>query len=157
MKFAQFRMERTQARQCIIATAFLFVISASASAEPKGPETVDSPSADEQEALNTVSQRTTGYNSHDIVAFLAAHSEEVQIYEFPDRKIGVGRAHLKRIFGPQFERGKDHVEVLRQIAIGNRVVSYENISIDQEIERLAAVYTVEHGEITSLRLIESND
>lgn len=157
MRLAQFKIEKLQARRCIIIVALQFVISGSATAELVESESAVTPSAVEQEALEKVAQRIAGYNSHDIEVFLAAHAEDVQIYEFPDEKIGVGRAHLRRIFGPQFESGIGHIEVPHQIAIGNRIVSYEFITIGQEIERLVTVYTVENGGITSLRLIESND
>ncbi len=155
MEIAQFRIGKIQKRRCSIFAALLFVLPTVGSAESDGPETSSTPSAVEQAALDKVAQRIAGYNSHDIDAFLAAHAEEVQIYEYPDRKIGVGREHLQRIFGPQFALGQGHVEVQQQIAIGNRVISYEYATIDQEVERLVVVYTVENGEITSFRLIES--
>jgi hypothetical protein len=159
MKFAQISRKEMQARCCATIAALLFVITTSsyAAAQLHESESVVSPNPEEQEALDIVSQRIAGYNSHDIEAFLAAHAEQVQIFEFPERKIGVGRAHLKSIFAPQFELGKGHVEVLGQFAIGNRVVSHEHITVDGIVERLVTVYTVEKGVITSFRLIESSN
>ena len=148
-----------QARRCSTIAVLLFVIAASSGAAAQSSESEDvvAPNSEEQKALDIVAQRISGYNSHDIEVFLAAHAEQVQIYEFPERKIGVGRAHLKRIFAPQFELGKGHVEVLGQFAIGNRVVSHEYVTVDRIVERLVTVYTVEKGVITSFRLIESSD
>ena len=159
MKFAQVRRKEVQARRCSTIAVLLFVIATSsdAAAQSSESEVVVSPNSEEQKALDIVAQRISGYNSHDIEVFLAAHAEQVQIYEFPERKIGVGRAHLKRIFAPQFELGKGHVEVLGQFAIGNRVVSHEYITVDRIAERLVIVYTVEQGVITSFRLIESGN
>jgi hypothetical protein len=159
MRSAQIGRKEMQSRRCATIAAFLFVAitSSCAAAQPHESGNVVSPNLEEQEALRVVAQRIAGYNSHDIAVFLAAHAEQVQIYEFPERKIGVGRAHLKRIFAPQFELGKGHVEVLGQFAIGNRVVSRENITVDQIVERLVTVYTVEKGVITSFRLIESSN
>jgi len=148
-----------QVRRCSTIAVLLFVIATSsgATAQSSESEDVDSPNSEEQKALDIVAQRIAGYNSHDIEVFLAAHAEQVQIYEFTERKIGVGRAHLKRIFAPQFELGKGHVEVLGQFAIGNKVVSHEYITVDRTADRLVTVYTVEHGVITSFRLIESGN
>jgi hypothetical protein len=159
MRSAKISRKEMQARRCATIATLLFVVitSSFAAAQPNESDSIVSRNSEEQEAIRIVGQRIAGYNSHDIAVFLAAHAEQVQIYEFPERKIGVGRAHLKLIFAPQFELGKGHVEVLGQYAIGNRVVSRENITVDQMVERLVTVYTVEKGVITSFRLIESSD
>lgn len=149
-----------QNRQCVIIAAVLLGLVATSGAVAEREETgrrVNSASHEEQAALNCVAQRIAGYNAHDIDAFLAAHAEQVRIYEFPEKEIGQGRAHLKRIFEPQFDREQGHVEVMGQFVIGNKVVSYEHVTVGQHVERLVTVYTVENGVIASFRLIESNE
>lgn len=107
-----------------------------------------------QAALAAVARRINGYNAHDLPAFLAAHAEDVDIIEYPDQQIGIGHKHLTFVFADQFERGHGHIEVLHQITVGNRVISHEHITVDERVERLVIVYTVEAGLITSFRLIE---
>lgn len=108
----------------------------------------------EQAMLDVVAKRISAYNAHNIQQFLAAHDEDVGIYEYPERLIGEGRSHLQRIFAPQFARGEGAVEVVMQRVLGNRVVSEEYATVDGETEHLIIIYTIENGRITSLRLIE---
>jgi len=112
---------------------------------------------EEVAVLNVVALRIAAYNAHNIESFVTAHAENVQIYEFPEKKIGEGRAHLKRIFGPQFARGAGLIQVKGQFVIGDKVVSQELVTIDNVTERIIAIYTVENGVINSVRLIESED
>ena len=123
--------------------------SAGVYAEPSNPE--------KSNALDVVALRIAAYNSHDIDSFLAAHAEQVRIYEYPDKKIGEGRAHLKRIFEPQFAEGLGSVDVKGQFVIGNNVASHEVVTVDGRIENLVIIYTVENSEIVSYRLLESDE
>lgn len=111
----------------------------------------------EQRALAVVARRIDAYNAHDIETFLLAHAEDVQIIEYPDKRIGTGRSHLEWIFGPQFEQGLGSIEILYQTAIGNTIISHERISIGDDIETLVAIYTVENSVIVAVRLIEMED
>lgn len=110
----------------------------------------------EQAALDVVARRIAAYNAHDIDAYLATHAELVQIYEYPDDRIGEGRNHLKRIFEPQFARGAGRIEVRGQFVLGNIVVSRESATVDNKTEQLITIYQVENQQIVSYRLIESN-
>lgn len=112
---------------------------------------------EEVAVLNVVALRIAAYNAHNIESFVTAHAENVQIYEFPEKKVGEGRAHLKRIFEPQFARGAGLIQVKGQFVIGDKVVSQELVTVDNVSERIIAIYTVENGVIHSVRLIESED
>ena len=133
----------------VFLVASLNMAAAGVYAEPSNPE--------KSNALDVVALRIAAYNSHDIDSFLAAHAEQVQIYEYPDKKIGEGRAHLRRIFEPQFAEGLGSVDVKGQFVVGNNVASHEVVTVDGRIENLVIIYTVENGEITSYRLLESDE
>ena len=133
----------------VFLVASLSMAAAGVYAEPSNLE--------KSNALDVVALRIVAYNSHDIDSFLAAHAEQVQIYEYPDKKIGEGRAHLRRIFEPQFAQGLGSVDVKGQFVIGNKVASHEVVTVDGRIENLVIIYTVENGEIVSYRLLESEE
>lgn len=110
----------------------------------------------EKAVLEPVTKRIQSFNEHNLDSYLAAHKENVRIFEFPDKAIGVGRSHLKRIFGPLFERGVGSVEVVHQVVIDNRVISEELLSFGSgPSETVVAVYTIDHGLISSIYLVES--
>ena len=104
---------------------------------------------------DAVKKRIHAFNNHDLNGYLAAHHENVKIYEFPDRSVGVGHAHLKRIFGYLLERGIGKIEVRYQVTIDNKVISEEHISFGaKDAETIVAIYTVEDNLITSVYLVE---
>lgn len=110
----------------------------------------------ERAALAAVARRIDSYNRHDVEAYLAAHHEKVQIYEYPDKVAGRGRSHLRRIFAPLLERGIGSVRVRNQTVIANTVISEEYVAYGGNGEQhVVALYTVEDDLITSYRLIES--
>ena len=110
----------------------------------------------ERSALEAVKRRIDAFNDHDIDRYLAAHHEDVQIFEFPDKSIGVGRAHLQRIFGPLLEKGIGKTEVRHQVAIENKIVSEEQTNFGStQPETIVAIYTVKEGLISSIYLVEA--
>ena len=115
------------------------------------------PTAIEKAALAVVAKRIDGYKNHDVDAYLAAHDEDLEIYEYPTKSIGHGRSHLKKIFGPMLEQGIGTIIVKHQSAIGNTVVSEEYVGYGgPELQHIVAIYTVENGLITTVRLVESD-
>lgn len=110
--------------------------------------------ANPQAAVNT---RIENYNRHDFEGFLQAHAENVEIYSYPQRLLGTGRAHLRNVLAGRFNDRAVQVEVLSQIVFDRFVVSDEIIrdkGSNNQIEHYVAVYEVVDDQIVSLRLIE---
>lgn len=139
-----------------ITVVFLLIPAVGQAGETVAEDKANTPT--ERAALAAVAKRIDGFNSYNLAAYLAAHQENVRIYEYPDKAIGDGRSHLKRIFGPLLEQGIGRIDVQKQVAIANTVVSEENISYGgDEVRHIVAIYTVHDGLISSYRLIESPD
>lgn len=151
-------MFRSYLLMCLIASTLLILL-------PACNRGVDGDVADdktrtpnEPAALAAVAKRIEGFNNHNLDAYLAAHQEDVQIYEYLNIEIGSGRSHLKKIFGPFLEQGIGEIRVEHQVAIGNIVISDEYVSYGgSDVQHLVAIYNVERGLITSIRLVESQD
>lgn len=108
----------------------------------------------EQKALNVVSKRNEAYNSHDLEAFLATYDEDVKIYTYPDELMGEGVERLRQIFGDQFSQKDGKIRVHSEHAVGNIVMNDATESFFGIEQRVLAIYTIENGLITELRLIE---
>jgi putative hydrolase of HD superfamily len=121
---------------------------------PGAQAQVSQPVATEEGARMAVARRIDAFNAHDIDAYVAAHAENLGIYEYPDRQLASQREHLRRIFGPGLERGEGSVDVLGQWVLGNVVVSEEILKRPGRTEHLIILYTVENGLIAEYRLIE---
>ena len=111
-------------------------------------------SATAQAALAAVARRIDAFNAHDTEAYLRAHHADVQIYEYPDRKVGEGRSHLERIFGPMLHAGVGRVVVNEQFVLANTVVSDETLTLGGAPTHVIVIYTVEDDLIVAYRLIE---
>ena len=137
-----------------LAAILMFVCSIAHAAEPSQDGRLAN--SVERSALEAVKRRIDAFNDHDIDGYLAAHHEDVQIFEFPDKSIGVGRAHLQRIFGPLLEKGIGKTEVRHQVAIENKIVSEEQTNFGStQPETIVAIYTVKEGLISSIYLVEA--
>ena len=138
--------------RCTLAAVLLVILAGCGAIPP--PASVRIATAEEQAALHLVNRRIAAYNAHDIEAFLAVYDENVRIIVYPERVLGEGRERMRRIFGPQFEKGEGVIEVLGQHVLGNTVVSDEDIRIGSQDDRNIAIYTIRNGLIAEVRLIE---
>lgn len=111
----------------------------------------------ERAALDVVARRTAAYNDHDIDAFLATYDAKVRVYEFPDKLLGVGKARMRDIFGPQFTENDGQIVVHSQHALDNTVVSDETTTVYGHTEHNIGIYTVSEGLIIEVRLIEPSE
>ncbi|MEO1336321.1 MAG: nuclear transport factor 2 family protein [Myxococcota bacterium] len=112
-------------------------------------------SAFESAARLAVNRRIRAFNRHDLKAYLDAHHPNVRIYVYPDRLLGQGRSHLRRIFEPNFQKKDGRIDVIGQFVVDNFVVSDENLVLGDTSERLVSIYEVVQGRVASLRLIEA--
>lgn len=104
--------------------------------------------------IDIVNQRMAAHNNHDLAAFLATYSDEIQIYNFPNNKIGKkGKAHLKSIFEPLFASAAVSVELHQQIEQGKYVINEETVLRQGEKFRYVSIYEVKDGLIQSVRFI----
>lgn len=115
------------------------------------------PTQKDQSPLDIVNQRMTAHNNHDLDAFLSFYSEEIQIYNFPDRKIGrKGKAHLQSIFEPLFKAADVSVDIHTQIEQGRYVINEETVIRQGETFRYVSIYEVVDGLIKSVRFIRES-
>lgn len=103
--------------------------------------------------LAIVNQRMAAYNRHDIDEFLDLYSDDIAIFTYPDRHLGQGRDHLKRIFEPLFAEGKAHVEVHAQIVKDSFVINHETVDYGDRQVEYVSIYEVRDGLIQSVRFV----
>ncbi|MEM7762445.1 MAG: nuclear transport factor 2 family protein [Pseudomonadota bacterium] len=104
--------------------------------------------------LQIVNARMAAYNAHDIDAFLAVYSEDIQIYTYPNIALGTkGKAHLRGIFEPLFDEGQVNVEIHQQITQGNYVINHETVSFAGKDTKYVSIYEVKDGLIVSVQFV----
>ena len=106
-----------------------------------------------REPLAVVNERMAAYNTHDMPAFLAAYSPEVAIYRYPDRLLGTGHTHLRRLFADLFVTKGVHVDVTQQIERQEYVLNDEQVRYGDKTVRYVSIYEVKNGVIVAVRFV----
>ncbi len=77
-----------------------------------------------------VSKQLNAYNDRDIDAFLDCYSDDVEIYEFPDKLINKGKDELKSVYIDFFKRAgkKLHCKIEDRLIYGNYVFDKETLT-----------------------------
>ncbi len=103
--------------------------------------------------IEIVNQRMTAYNSHAIEPFMELYADNVEIFTYPDRSLGKGKKHVRKIFEPMFSEGEVHVEIHEQMEKDSYVVNHETVSYAGDDTKYVSIYEVKNGLIQSVRFV----
>ena len=110
-------------------------------------------------AEDLVQQQLNGYNARDIDAFLAPYSDDIEIYDFPDKLRKKGKDHIRNGYVNMFNNTPNlHCELKNRIILGNTVVDQEFITgfgNKDPLEALA-IYKIEHGKIAKVYFVQKD-
>ena len=118
---------------------------------------VPAAAADPNAAESVVQTQLNAYNARDIDAFLTTYSDDVEVYDFPDRLRFKGkpamRARYTRVFGDQ----SLHATVSKRIAMDNTVIDHEHVRLlfpdGPGTLNAVAIYDVREGKIAKVTFI----
>ncbi len=101
-----------------------------------------------------VQKQLDAYNRRDIDAFVATFSDDVAVYEFPNELRYTGVAELRNRYSAFFEKtGNLHSKIVKRIVIGNKVIDEEEVTANDAIFKVVAVYEVAEGRIHKMTFI----
>ena len=103
--------------------------------------------------LDVVNLRMSAYNQHNLDAFLETYSDEIEVFTYPDKLLGKGKNHIKKIFESMFEEGIVKVEIHHQIAKDSYVINHETVTYGDSKTEYVSIYEVKNGLITSVRFV----
>jgi hypothetical protein len=130
------------------------VICSVVRAETTAPVKVEPQSPNGASPAAIVQRQLDAYNARNIDAFAELFSEDVEVYDFPNKLSLKGRAALKEQYGMVFERApKLHCDLLNQIVQGNTVIYQERCTGFPKVIDAVAIYEVDNGKITRMTLI----
>ena len=104
-------------------------------------------------ATMIVNKRIETYNKHETDDFLDLYDDEVKIYTYPDRLLGKGKDHLRKLFEPLFDQGVVSVEVHQQMAKDSYVINHETVDYGDSKVEYVSIYEVRNGKIKSVRFV----
>jgi len=103
--------------------------------------------------VEVVNLRMKHYNDHRIDAILALYSDDIEVYTYPNRLLGKGKSHLRRVLDDIFADTTVRVTISHQIAKDGYVVNEELVSYAGNPTQYVSIYEVRDGLIRSVRFI----
>ncbi len=90
------------------------------------------------------------YNERDLEAFLSVYSDDVKVYQFPDKLLYTGKEKMRKNYRGYFEKSPNlHCKLVNRIVEGKYVVDKERVTGargDNEL-KATALYEVADGKI----------
>ena len=106
-------------------------------------------------AEEIVKQQLDAYNSRDIKGFLVTYSEDVKLYEYPNKITEEGQNALRNRYESFFARTPDlNREIKNRIIIGNKVIDEEYLTMNGNNLSAVVIYEIVQGKISKVTFIQ---
>lgn len=103
----------------------------------------------------TVQRQLNAYNARSLEAFLDTYSDDVELYNFPNKLISKGKEALRSTYGEMFRNLKYlHCKIEKRIVLGNKIIDHERVKFNDQTVQAVAVYEVENGKIVRVTFLE---
>lgn len=115
---------------------------------------------DKSETAEQVVQRQLeAYNARDIDAFMATYSDDIELYNYPNKLISKGKESMRKGYARMFDKVTElHCTIVKRIVLGNKVIDQESVKGFPNWKKngpleAVAVYTVTNGLISKVTFI----
>ncbi len=106
------------------------------------------------DAEKVVQEQLNAYNSRNIEAFVNTYSDDIKVFDFPNKPSFKGKDKIHESYGSFFESTPDlNCEIKNRIVIGNKVIDEEFLTINGINYNVVAIYEVENGKIANVTFI----
>ncbi len=106
--------------------------------------------------MEVVNKRMEFYNLHNFSEFIQLYEDDVKIYTYPDKLLGIGTDNITSIFKPKFASKSIHVEIVSQMNNGNYVINHEIVTENGIDTKYVSIYEVKDGLIKSVKFVRDN-
>lgn len=101
-----------------------------------------------------VQRQLNAYNARNIDAFMATYSDDVELFNFPDKPISKGKEAMRKNYTAMFTNLKKlHCYIEKRIVIGNKIIDHERVKFDDRTVHAVAIYEVNDGLITRVTFV----
>ena len=104
-----------------------------------------------------VQAQLDAYNAHDVNAFLATYSDDVELFEHPGKLLAKGLGQMRERYALRFKEANLHAVITKRIVMGNVVVDHEKIARTfpegTGVSEAVAIYQVQDRKISKVWLL----
>ena len=102
-----------------------------------------------------VQSQLDAYNARDIDAFMTTYSDNIELFNFPNKLFQKGASKMTASYGKFFDSTPDlRCEIKNRIVIGNKVIDEEFVTVNGSNFSAVAIYEVENGKIAKVTFIK---
>lgn len=114
----------------------------------------------ERTARRLAQEQLDAYNNRDIDAFMKPYSDDVKVYQFPDKLLYEGNGPMRDQYARYFGMTPDlHATLVNRIVQGNTVIDQEEVTrvTGEEPAKAIAIYKIKNGKIAEVYFIKPQD
>lgn len=101
-----------------------------------------------------VQNKVTAYNERDLDAFAYTFSDDVKVYDYPNKLRYQGKKELRRRYGALFDNTPDlKCVIVRRIESGNKVIDEELVTMNEKKVNSVVIYEITNGKIVSMTFL----
>lgn len=101
-----------------------------------------------------VQKQVDAYNDRDIEAFANTFSDDVKVYDYPNKLRYQGKKQLIRRYAALFDNTPNlNCTIVKRIESGNKVIDEESVIINERKVSGVAIYEVKNGKIVSMTFL----
>ncbi len=105
----------------------------------------------EESPANIVQKRLNAYNTRNIETFMDAYSNDIKLYNYPNKLFLDNWTDMKNRYAEFFESTPDlHSKIKNRIVIDNKVIDEEFITANGTHFNTVTIYEVENGKIAKV-------
>lgn len=102
-----------------------------------------------------VQRQVEAYNARDIDAFAATYSDDIEIYDATGKLSMRGQEQLRQTYTRLFDSTPDlDCRIVNRIAINNKVIDHENVTMNGKVVEAVAIYEVAGGRIVRVAFVK---
>jgi len=105
-------------------------------------------------------EQLDAYNSRDIDAFMMPYSDDVKVYQFPDKLLYEGSGPMRAQYTRYFNMTPDlHATLVNRIVQGNTVIDQEEVVrvTGEEPAKAIAIYKIKNNKIAEVYFIKPQE
>ncbi|NNK76718.1 MAG: SnoaL-like domain-containing protein, partial [Maribacter sp.] len=101
-----------------------------------------------------VQKQLDAYNDRNMEAFLSTYSDDVKVFDFPDKPRFEGKDQMRERYQSFFTDTPDlHCQIKTRMVIANKVIDEEFITANGNNFSAVAIYEVENGKIVKVTFL----
>lgn len=95
-----------------------------------------------------VQRQLNAYNARDLEAFLDTYSDNIELYDFPEKLSAKGKDVMRKEYGAMFKSIEGlHCKIIDRIVLGNTIIDHEYVTFKDQVLQAIAIYEVKDGKI----------